>query len=304
MTIVITPAHFPTPHLALRAGVDATKVRGFAVAQAAAANQIHEQLTRATCDRADAVLDAYEDALYWRLTLAQDGAIVGGRGSVDGSDAARFATPITDDSPNLDRIGVIGRFRDGSEWDETTRTFVGGSDTPASRLTAAYGQAALARFAVERPRADILFTTVTLPDGCQVTGNWLVRGETALALGRALAERVAKRGLDASRMEVGGAPVYVQTAPARDRGLIREAMLALVAADGFDLAAWWQAAYLAYQSPRYKKGSDAATRVFLAAVAVWRLGYVPTIPHDIDLRCMVLGQTAAATMPLVCAGAA
>jgi hypothetical protein len=303
----ITPDHFPTPHLALRAGVSET-VRGFAFEQAAAALDIHQWLTsvsglyRTEGTRAAAVRIAYAQATAWRYDLAHQGAIVGGTAAVDGCDARRFRTEITDDSPNLDRIGIVGRFRDGAEWDPDTRTYVGGVGTPASRITAAYGAVARARFAIERVSTDVLVNAVTLPDGSTQDGNWLIRGQVARDAGVELADRVAARGLDASRMEVGGDPIYAVTADRVDRDRIRDAMITLLASDDLDLTGWWQAVYLAYQSPRYKKGSDAAHRVFLAAVAAWRLGHCPVIPQDIDLRCMVLGQTAA-TLPLICGGA-
>lgn len=306
----IFPDHFPTPHLALRAGANEQKVRGFATAQADAATRIAERLMldagpdASIADRLAAVEAAYADAVAWRYSLARSGAIVGGTAAVDGADAERFRTPITDNSPNLDRIGTVGRFRDGSEWDAATRTYVGGVDTPASRTVVAFGEAARARFAVEAPDSDVLANVVRLPDGSYVPGNVLIRRDAALAAARALAERVAARGLDASRMETGGDPLYVVTATEADRARIRRAAFALLAADEVTESTWWQADYLTYQAPTYKKGSDAAHRVFLVAAAWWRLGWVPALPHDIDLRCMVLGQTAATALPHICGGAA
>ncbi|MFC7612443.1 RRQRL motif-containing zinc-binding protein [Actinokineospora soli] len=182
VSALITPEHFPTPELALRAGVDHDTIRAFAALQAEAAQALFERLHRNAApdapeeNRFAAVADAYVQALAWRYNLARTGSIVGGTGAVDGTNADRFRTPITDDSPNLDRIGRIGRFRDDSVWNPLTRTYVGGTDTPASRIAAAYGRAAEARFAVECPSGDVLVNTVTLPDGTVVTGNRLIRG--------------------------------------------------------------------------------------------------------------------------------
>ncbi|GGS61364.1 hypothetical protein [Actinokineospora fastidiosa] len=306
----ITSGNFPTPYLALRAGVDQEQVSAFADEQADAARMLFWRLQMdvtpdATArERCAAVAATYERALAWRYALARRGAIVGGVGNV-GADAERFRTPITDDSPNLDRIGRVGRFYEGARWDAETLTYVGGVDTRAARITEAYGRAALARFAAECPGGEVLDNVVTLPDGARVTGNRLIRGETARRAGAELAERVTARGLDASRMEIGGDPIYVVTATSRDRAVIREAALRLLAtAEPGDEQAWWQASYLLHQAPTYKKGSDAVTRVFRVAVGAWLLGYAPTLDQDTDLRCMVLGQTAATTLPHVCGGAA
>ncbi|SDD68343.1 hypothetical protein [Actinokineospora iranica] len=309
-TTVISAAHFPTPDLAVRAGVDVRRVRGFAHEQATAARDIHGWLSdsglgRSVGERTAAVKTAYAQAVTWRYRLAQAGAIVGGVGAVDGGDAERFRTPITDTAPNVDRIGPVGRFRDGSAWDPDARAYLGGTETPASLVTAAYGRAALARFEAEAPEADVLDNLVRLPFHSRpVFGNRLLRGAAAVVAGRGLAERVAARGLDASRMEIGGDPVYVVTAAAADRDRIRANMFALLADHHIDLSTWWQAVYLAYQAPMCKKGSDAVNRVFLAAVAAWRLDHCPTIPQDVDLRAMVLGQSAATTLPHVCGRAA
>lgn len=50
------------------------------------------------------------------------------------------------------------------------------------------------------------------------------------------------------------------------------------------LTAWLRAAYLLYQAPRRKRGSDATIRTFLIAAGTHLLAYPPLILHDIDLR--------------------
>ncbi|MFC7612390.1 hypothetical protein ACFQV2_00600 [Actinokineospora soli] len=66
-------------------------------------------------------------------------------------------------------------------------------------------------------------------------------------------------------METGGDPIYIVTADRADRERMRVAAFEVLAADWFDMAAWWQSAFLTYQAPTYKKGSDAGHRVFLVA---------------------------------------
>ncbi|MDQ3576911.1 MAG: hypothetical protein M3443_04775 [Actinomycetota bacterium] len=58
------------------------------------------------------------------------------------------------------------------------------------------------------------------------------------------------------------------------------------------LAAWLRSAYLLYQAPRTKRGSDATNRTFLIAAGICLLGHTPVLRHDIDLRAVVrpLGQ--------------
>lgn len=299
LSVEITHEHFPTPHLALRAGVDEARVRAFAHEQAVAATAIHQRLHTAWADPWTGVRErvqllglAYDEAADWRYRLALRGATRLGVGVA--GDAERFRTPISDAGPNYDRIGDIGRFRTGSTWDPTVGAYVGGAHTPASRIAAAYGHAARARFALCAPDTDVLDTLVTLPDSRQIHGNRLVRGDTARALAEDLAARITARGGDPARLDVGIDPIYVATADDHARQVMfDEAMGLLATAQHGDIDAWRQATYLLYQAPRYKKGSDATTRVFLVAVGAALLGEPPVLPQDIDLRCMVLGQAMA-----------
>lgn len=300
-----TAANFPTPHLAMRGTADESQVRAFAAEQARAARQVHQHVAPGLAAltvgaRVAALTAAYDAVVRWRrsvATVAEDARY----GSAGRPAVSRYAVTIDEDGPNYDRLGVVGRFRRESRWDATTRTFVGGEETPASRIVAVYGDAALRRFAVEASDVDTLCNRVALPvTGGVVWGNSLVRGATAASIGSALAERVGdRRGV--SEVEVGGEPIYAVTAYAESRRvLFAEAMTVLATADYGDWTAWWNAAYLLYQAPQYKKGSDACNRVFLVAVGAALLGQPPVIPHDIDLRCMVLGQTTVTATPLLC----
>jgi hypothetical protein len=281
----------------LRAGVDHTAVRSFAALQARQAAVTAGLLTqgwarRGVVRRVECLAEAYDVVCHWRHALAVEQGAPHLTGSVG---ADRFRTPITDDSPNLDRFGHSGRLADGAVWDEDSRTYTGGSPTPASEVAAAYGRAAHARFAAEAPGAQVLANTVVLPSGMRVTGNLLLRGTAAQEL-------LTTGGQVRPGMETGGNAVYTATADTRARERLRGAAFArLATAEHGDTDAWWQAAYLLYQGPRYKRGSDAVHRVFLTAAAAVVLGEVPVLPHDLDLRCMVLGQTAATTTHHVCA---
>lgn len=301
MDTPITPEHFPTPHIAYRPGVDRAKVEAFATAQAAAANTLLAQLTNTLpegasshAERVAAIHAAYNAAIVWRYNLANlDGGVLQG-GHSAGATAYRFLTPITDESPNLDRIGHVGRMLDGAEWNDTLGAFTGGAPTPASDTFERYGRAALARFELECPELDTLTNMVRLPyDTTTVRGNSLIRDAVAVREGEAMRARMAERGVDVSRVEVGVDPVFTRTASQADRDVLRRAAFNLLASEGFDYRVHDMAAYLLYQAPEMKKGSDAVHRVVLRAAAAWHFGGgVPSLRQDVDLAGMVLGQGA------------
>jgi hypothetical protein len=300
---MITDASFPTPDLALRSANkdEDRRVRHFAVEQAAAAEEIRpcldDQLHRAAnhADRVAALTSAHAGLVGWRYELALRTERRLGRGLAH--DASRFSKPLNEAGPNYDRIGYIGRFRDGAEWDPSTRTFRGGRDTPAHRIMLAYGRVAADRFAREEHDGDVLRNLVVLPDGSRLTGNSLVRGAAAERIADDLVDRIARRGGDTTRIETGGAPMYVVSATdsARDR-MFRAAMSALADAAPGDVRAWQAARYLLYQAPVTKKGSDAVARTFLVVVGAILFESAPVLEQDVDLRCMVSGQRSATVL--------
>ncbi|MGW4109322.1 hypothetical protein ACWEFJ_00410 [Actinosynnema sp. NPDC004786] len=300
-----TAAHFPTPDLALRGTADEARVRAFAHEQARAARTMLPRVAAAlalpsTAHRVRMLTLAYDAVVRWRRALAATAGDArydaAGRPGAD-----RFAVTLEQGGPNHDRIGEVGRMRAGARWDAGTGRWVGGTDTPASRILAVYGRAALARFAVEAPDSDVLRNPVALPvTGRRMWGNRLLRGEAARhAATRHAARLLARRGT--TQVETTGDLLYVVTADSEQRRrALHEAMLVLATAQPGDWSAWWSAAYLLYQAPQFKKGSDATNRVFLAAAGAALLGEAPVIPHDLDLRCMVLGQNAITATPLLC----
>ncbi|MFC0546643.1 hypothetical protein [Kutzneria chonburiensis] len=305
---MISPDNFPTPALALRSTdpVEVDRVTYFARHQANAAEDLRRQLLATDwpglpLKRRIVMLRAsFTTLVQWRYGLARQAP--GRIGVGIPLDADRFRLSMREAGPNFDRLGYTGRLRAGAQWDAVSRTYVGGQDTPASRIILAYGNAALDRFAAEAPDGEVLQNVVALPDGTRVNGNRLVRRAAADQIGVNLLRRIATRGHDASRIEVGGGPIYAVTAAADDADVLYAEALRLLA-QACELRreqrirAWQTARYLLYQGPRTKKGSDAVIRAFLVAVGSVLLYQVPTIEHDADLRCMVLGQPAATTMP-------
>jgi len=281
---VITAASFPTPDLAIRScnPVELERVHAFAAEQAAAAETARRRLEFGM--DVPALRAVHADLIRWRyeLALRSPGRI--GQGIP--LDASRFVTPLADGGPNYDRLGYTGRLRHRASWDPATRTFLGGVETPAHRIMLHYGQAVHERFAREGNAGDVLLNPVVLPDGRVITGNRLVRGAAAARIGDELVARLARRGRDTSQVEIGGNPCYAVTADDPARELMFTSALELLA----DKGDWAAAQYLLFQSPRMKKGSDAVTRVFLAAVGAVLSGHPPTLVQDIDLRCAVLGQ--------------
>lgn len=303
----ITRCAFPTPNVAIRTDDpdELSRICAFADHQAAAARTIAAQVLRVlaaapTPDTvAAAVTTALSTAEAWRYELAESTGEQR-RGQGLSLSPERFRAPITDETPNLDRLGYVGRARVGSVWDPATRTYIGGAPTPAYETLRAHGQAAIERMAREiGPRHDALQNLVHLADGSIVLGNRLLRGVAARDAAAELAARIAARGADATRIETGGHAVYTATATSHARARLRQAAItalvtALIAGDrGHTMAAlrqWAHAAYYLYQSPQTKKGSDAVTRVVLVALGTIALRRIPRIPHDVDLRAYVLGQ--------------
>ncbi|XVV00179.1 hypothetical protein ACQPW3_22260 [Actinosynnema sp. CA-248983] len=299
--MTITARHLPTPDLALRSSdpVELRRVRSFAVDQAAASEDARRKIIalapRSGVERERVLEAVHEDLMVWRHRLASSTTRRLGTGLAH--DATRYRKRLSAEGPNYDRLGYLGRLREAPVWDSAAATYVGGVDTPAHRIMLSYGTAALERFEREGG-GEMLENPVLLPDGTTVIGNSLVRGDAARTAGRELAERIGRRGGDPSRVELGGDPIYVVTAPTAARSVMFRAALRLLAtADDGDLPAWQQARYLLFQAPVTKKGSDAVTRAFLVAIGAVLFGQPPTMEQDADLRCMVLGQTAATTMP-------
>ncbi|SFW11385.1 hypothetical protein [Amycolatopsis australiensis] len=308
---MITAASFPTPELALRSSdpAEQTRVRGFAQHQAAAAEALRRRLVaewpgcRSRLQRRDLLAQAHADLVQWRYELALQAP--GRPGTGIPLDPQRFRTTIRDGGPNYDRIGYLGRLRDGAHWDPATRTFQSGRPTPASEIMLRYGQLAQARFdnAGWLPNPDVLQNVVRIPSTRrQILGNRLVRGDAARAIADELTARVAARGRDTSRMETGGDLLYVVSADPDDADTIFDTALYLLAdADIGDsaerLRLLQHVRYLLFQAPQTKKGSDAVTRVFLVGVGAFLLGRAPVMQSDADLRCMVLDQNHAIEMP-------
>lgn len=301
---MITAASFPTPALALRtiAPHEDQRVRWFAHEQAAVAETLRRQLadewlrSSTPTTRIGLLHAAHADLIRWRHALALRTTCRLGRGL--SHDPSRFITLMRDGGRNYDRIGYLGRLRDGAHWDAETRTFRGGRGTPAHQIMLRYGRLALDRFATEGACNSELANRVTLPDGTEIIGNSLARGEAAERIAADLVTRIASRGGDTSQMEIGGNPIYVVSASDNSRdAMFRAAMRLLASAEQGDVTAWQSARYLLYQSPVTKKGADAVTRTFLVVVGAVLFGEAPILEHDVDLRCLVLGQAAATAMP-------
>jgi len=299
----ITAAAFPTPALAQRTNDPATlaTITRFAGHQATVAQDlaatIAHRLREVPGDAERMVVATLAAAQHWRYRLAVDTGEVR-RGAGIPLDHERYLTPITDHTANYDRIGYVGRVRDGARWDPATRTYRGGTATPAFHTLMEASRRALARFETDAPHGAVLQNVVELPDGTLVLGNRLLRGHAADDAAKELAGRVLARGGDTTRMETGGTPLYTATAFAADRARLQQAAIvafaqALTTTDPAGaLRHWAHGAYCLYQAPQTKKGSDAVARVVLVAVGALTLGRVPRLPHDIDLRGYVDGQAA------------
>ncbi|MGW7449000.1 hypothetical protein [Kitasatospora sp. NPDC054795] len=297
-TARITPGDFPTSPLALRFADPAGQAtaRAFATEQAEAATEAAGRLARmweTAADRparAAALATVHARLVDWRYRLA---VTMGPPPGIAGTafNPERFRTPIREGDTNYDRLGEVGRLREGARWDRTTRTYTGGRATPAWEAMLRYGRLAEQRFAAESVTGDILQNRVLLPDGRRIAGNRLLRGDAARRTDAELVARYAARGLDTSWIESGGTPIYTATPAPRDGAVLHAAALDLLARPRLTTEDYLLARYLLFQAPRTKKGSDAVTRTFVVAVGAVALpGTVPALPEDIDLRSYVLGQ--------------
>ncbi|MFD4659870.1 hypothetical protein ACFWP2_30055 [Kitasatospora sp. NPDC058444] len=308
-TAPITPGDFPTSPLALRFADPArqAKARAFASEQANAAVEAAAMLARrwettpGVPARVAALAAVHAHLVDWRYRLA---VTMGPPPGIAGAafNPERFRTPIREGDTNYDRLGEVGRLREGARWDQAARTYTGGLATPAWEAMLRYGRLAEQRFATEGVEGDILQNRVLLPDGRRIAGNRLLRGEAAHRTDAELTARYTARGLDASWVESGGKPLYSATPTPQDSALLHAAALDLLARPHLTTEDYLLARYLLFQAPRTKKGSDAVTRTFIVAVGAVALpGTAPALPEDIDLRCYVLGQplcrTAAGTEP-------
>lgn len=289
----ITAACFPVPALLLRTNTPAAQstVRAFAGQQAEAACTLAQKLSTALrlapdmSARVSAFTTAFEAAEEWRHAVAVASPHSAGRYSSRWAD--RFQTPVTDEDPNLFRIGDHARYREGSTWDPATRTYQGGAETPASRTMRHYEALAAARFP-QQSNVDIVCNTAPLPSGSVAGGMRLLRGDAARRAAIEMARRIAARGGDTSRITTNGPLIYAASAPESDgRVIFHQAMTLLAqehATPADAQAAWVRAAYLLYQAPRKKRGADATIRTFLIAAGARLQPQPPVLPHDIDLR--------------------
>jgi hypothetical protein len=295
----ITAECFPTPGLILRTNNPSVQrtLQEFGHEQAAATRSLLQILNEKLPDacgideRTAVFTTVFEATEDWRYRIAATKPHPTGRYGAD--HAERFRTPITDDNRNLFRIGEHERLREGVGWDSITRTYTGGTETPASRTMRQFGALAAARLA-RSPGADIISNHVTLPDGHVVNGMRLLRAGAARHAAAEMAARIAARGGDTSRIVTDGDLIYIASAPENDRRTIFHGAMALLAQDHATPAdattAWTEAAYLLYQAPRRKRGSDATTRTFLIATGALLLAHPPVLLHDIDLRAYIQSQ--------------
>ncbi len=295
---------FPLPRMALRNNLTLADVAPFAQEQADAANLAARELDTALASTPETewprVFAAHHSRLEdWRyqLAVAQGTA---SSGAAAPRSARRFLDPITDESPNIDPVGSnVGFWHNGYAWNEELGRDAGGEETPASQLVAEVGDVWVpARFDEEGNTRDILQNHLWLPNGQQVDGNSILRGEAAHEHNRQGIERAKASGVDTSQFDYKGNFIYIKTATEADRAIIREALNEYLAqlegahqrGETITVRQWAEAAYLLYQSPQNKKGSDAVGRVDIMALASRWLRPLPTMPDDIDWRAMVKGQ--------------
>ncbi|WP_418152706.1 hypothetical protein [Actinoalloteichus caeruleus] len=290
----ITADCFPVPALIQRTNDPDSQSsrRLFAYKQADAARRLHQMLTgdlhqaRGIDGRVAVFANAFHAAEEWRYREAAGAPHLTGRYSP--VHVERFRTPISDVNPNLFRIGEPERFTDGARWNPIRRTYTSGAETQASRTMRRFATLASARFADSPSKLDVVRNRVTLTDGRVVGGTRLLRGDAARCAATEMVSRIAARGGDTSRISTEGDLIYIASASEADRMAAFNSAMTLLAqhhkTPAAAVGAWSDAAYLLYQAPRRKRGTDATIRTFLIAAGTALLGYPPVLLHDIDLN--------------------
>lgn len=303
---LLTAEHFPTPRMALRNGLELSDVAWFADMQAEAANAAADFLDttlRSTSETQwpGVFADLHNRLVYWRYQLAVAHGTKSS-GAAAPPDVQRFLDPITDGPPNYPNVDPAGAdvefWNKGYVWNEELGRYTGGEETPATRLVAEAGEWAAARLDQEGDSSGFLQNWVRLPNGSSVKGNSISRGEAAKGHNRRGIERAKASGVVTNKTEIGGNIIYIQTASEADRAIIREALYGYLAklektyqqGDTITVEQWAQVAYLLYQSPQTKKGSDAVSRVTLMALARRWLQPLPKMPDSIDWQAYIIGQ--------------
>lgn len=304
---ILTSREFPTPQIAERNDLKGAAVNWFAEDQANDANIARAELEAMLAYTPEAAWPGLFESLNkrfveWRHQLAID------RGTASSGAAApltdeRFVTPITDTSPNVDPVGDVGFWNDGYAWDEALGRYAGGEETPASRQVVKAGEWLNERMDNEQDdevTEGVLQNRVVLPSGRVVNGNLLLRGEGAHeqnVIGVLRAKDKGK-GVKTSWIAINGDIAYTQTGTKADRNIIRQELYAYAAkieaeyqkGNAPTVEQWAEIAYLLYQSPEMKKGSDAVNRVFLMTLASRWFESLPTMPQDVDWRAYIRGQ--------------
>lgn len=210
-------------------------------------------------------------------------------------DVQLTVAPITGNLPNHDVLGDAAWLRADAMWNEYRKEWSGGKETPSSIIMDQARAWAQDRFLNEAVDSDTLQNVVQLPDGRQINANFIVRGNTMLRRGQ---DRAALRGGDTIKFYSDPDNMIVVTGADKDREIIFDAAIEHLAnqrpgiVNQETLKAWADCAYMLYQAPVMKRGSDAVIRSLLTIAGSYMFGETPVISHDIDLRAYVCGQDA------------
>lgn len=309
---ILTPEHFPAPARintfaighTLTPGESAELVQrqAFAAWQADEANAELAKLRAAdNVPTAEDWTDLYESVAKWRYSLGVGWSDLGVRQT-----SHNQLTPITDDNPNRDIFGDLGRMRVGDKfWDEATSTWKNGLCTPAGLAIMATAERIRERFREQPGTGDTIQNTVVLPDGMAVYGNRLLKGLAAKEVMLALKKTISRRIPHTPQFEIRDDFVVSETATQINRTFIFRAVmkeLERLSRDPGDCTPRTKArlSNLLLLAPKYKRGSAASIPVFAAIFGTYiteRAGAENTelpfvLPPDADLRAVSMSQDA------------
>lgn len=269
--------------------------RAFIFRQTRSLNEARNGLVDLMMTKPKVTAQDWREVYDWLTQARYEDALQQGTGQFGTNlswDPELIRTPIAHELPNHDVIGDTGWLREGAVWDAETRMWKGGKETPSSRIILQARDWAQNRFGHEAPQSDTLQNYVELPNGDIVKGNFIVRGETMVARGRA---RIAERGEIAEKFYTNPNNMIVVTGEESDRERIFASAISEIADQQpkrGTLDMWANISYLLFQAPIMKRGSDAVIRSFIAIAGAYMLEHPPRIPQDCDLRAYVVGQKA------------
>lgn len=264
----------------------------FAIWQADEANfELAKLRTAGTPPTAEDWADVYEAVARWRYGLG-----VGWSDLEVTQTSHNQLTLITDENPNRDIFGDLGRMRTGDKnWDAATGTWKGGICTYAGLAIMGAAERIRERFREQPAVGDIIQNSVVLPNGMIARSNRLLKGQAAREAMETMKNTLARRVGGVLQFEICDDFVISETATQVNRAFIFRAVMKELER----LSRWPEdcttevkalLGNLLLLAPKYKRGSSAVIPVFTAIFNAYITERLFVLPPDADLRAVTMTQ--------------